>query len=94
MTYEEAIEAHPVFEVLERTGKRYALYADGRIEGFGADVAIINRYPAFVDYWRARLMAPGTPTQSDNSDFDGRSTSSAEYAASNGAATSAAAGEK
>lgn len=35
----------PVFEVHQKDGKTFKIYADGSTEGFGDDAMIINRLP-------------------------------------------------
>jgi hypothetical protein len=43
-------ETHPdaAFVVQDPTGHRYAVYADGRVEGFGEGCVIFNRVPAMI----------------------------------------------
>ncbi len=44
----------PVFEILvgprgTKAARRYSIYANGRVEGFGDDVAVINRIPGLLE---------------------------------------------
>lgn len=59
----EMLEAKPLFELVDGAGKRWAVYADGRTEGFPEGTAITNRALPLVDLLRGlenRLEAAST----------------------------------
>lgn len=46
---EDRLSPRPAFEVYTRDGQAFRVFANGRVEGFGADPVIINRIPPLVN---------------------------------------------
>ena len=56
-----------LFEVLDNDGKRYVIYTNGDVEGFGDDPYIINHYRALLakriaewNHTASKLLCPKT----------------------------------